>query len=180
MPEEAELLKRIKAGDRSASDRLVQMYYKDIFRMSYRFTGNVEDAEEVTQQTFCKAFDNIGSMRGDSQIKTWLFRIALNENKTFYRKKKDHLELDPATVSSEGAEEGILKKVINKETLDIAMKAVKELPPKQRDAVILRVINELDYAEIGRITNCSESTAKVNFHYGIENLRKKMNKNGVL
>ena len=82
---ESELLEKLKANDTDAFDRFVDIYSGDVFSLLYRLTENADDAAELTQETFLNAYRSIGRFRGDSGLKTWLFRIAVNESRNRFR-----------------------------------------------------------------------------------------------
>ena len=179
MPDE-KLLERIRAGDKGAFDELVRKYQREIYYLALRMVKNTEDAEELTQQTFVKAFEKHEGFRGESGFKTWLYQVALNTCRSHLRNRRGVLELNEESgslVSEGGTPPEIL---IQAETASAAVAAAGSLPEKQRIAVLLRIFHEMSYEEIGGIIGCSEQTAKVNFHYGIENLRKKMKENGAM
>ena len=75
-----QFIDKLKAGDAAAFDTLIDRYSPDIFALLYRLTENAEEASDLTQETFLRAFRSMTSFRGDSELKTWLFRIAINES----------------------------------------------------------------------------------------------------
>ncbi|MFA6450449.1 MAG: sigma-70 family RNA polymerase sigma factor [bacterium] len=180
MSEDEKLLERINAGDRGAFDELVRKYQRELYFLALRMVKNPEDAEELTQKTFVKTFERLESFRGESGFKTWLYQVAINMCLSHLRNRRDVLELNEGagTIVSEIMMPA--DRIVQNETVAAVAAAADSLPDKQRATVILRVFHELSYEEIGRSTGCSEQTAKVNFHYGIENLRKKLKANGTL
>lgn len=180
MPEDSILLERVNAGDREAFDSLVKKYQREIYFLALRFVKNREDAEEVTQQAFVKAFEKLSGFRGDASFKTWLYQVAMNQSRSFLRSRKTVLELNEEVAQKTTREDTPLGGLMKSETALEAAQLIQELPEKQKNVVTLRIVHELSYREIGEIVDCSEQTAKVNFHYGIENLRKKMKQNGLV
>ncbi len=180
MPEDSILLEKVEAGDRGAFDALVHKYQREIYFLALRFVKNPEDAEEITQQAFAKAFEKLSGFRGDASFKTWLYQVAMNQSRSFLRKRRPVLELNEEVAQKPAPEESPLGRFIKSEAALEAVELIEELPEKQRNVVTLRILHELSYREIGKIVDCTEQTAKVNFHYGIENLRKKMKKNGLV
>jgi len=180
MSEDTLLLEKIEAGDRNAFDRLVQKYQREIYYLAFRMVKNREDAEELAQQAFVKAFEKLSGFQGRSSFKTWLYQVAINLCRSFLRGKKPTAELKEEITGSGPGDPGPLGRLLRSETAGLAAAAMAELPEKQKIAVTLRIIHEMSYSEIGDAADCSEQTAKVNFHYGIENLRKKLKENGVL
>jgi RNA polymerase sigma-70 factor, ECF subfamily len=180
MLDDIELLERIGDGDRGVFDALVNKYQREIYFLALRMSKNIEDAEELTQQIFVKAFEKLSGFRRDASFKTWLYQLALNHCKSHIRNRHDTLELNEELEIPSDGDPSPLTRLIRDETAAAAAAAIDSLPEKQRLTVTLRVFQELSYSEIGKLTGCSEQTAKVNFHYGIENLRKKMIQNGKL
>lgn len=175
MDEDARTIQRAQAGDAGAFDSLVRKYQRQVYFLALKMLNNAEDAEEVAQQAFVNAWNSLDTFRGASAFGTWLYRITMNLATTRLRSKarpvNDTAEL-PETLSGKNA--APLDALIRDETARAALKACNELGDKQRQVVLLRIVHELPYAEIGEIVGCSEQTAKVHFHYGVENLRKRM------
>lgn len=171
--EERALVEAGKGGDQDALDSLVGKYRREIYYLCLKMVGHEEDAEDLAQQTFCNAIRSIGSFRGRSLFRTWLYQIAMNLCRTHLSKRKPVAELHEEILADASAASP-LSEVIQDEAAREAVDNLKYLAEKQRAAVVLRIFHDLDYAEIGRIIGCSAKTAKVNFHYGIENLRKRM------
>ena len=176
--DDEKLLEHIRAGNREAFDELVRKYQREIYFLTLRMVKNIEDAEDLTQQTFIKTFERLESFRGESGFKTWLYQVAINLCRSHFRRRRETLELTEAALG--GSDERPPEIFLKSEAASAAVEAAAGLPEKQRVTVILRMFHEMSYEEIGKIAGCSEQTAKVNFHYGIENLRKKMKKNGIL
>lgn len=175
MEEDALLIEQFRRGSKTAFDSLVGKYRREIYFLALRMLNNAEDAEEAAQQAFVSAFNGIGGFREDSAFRTWLYRIAINQANSLLRKRPNEAELVEGSAAPEGAEARTpLDGIVAKESARDALAALGELGEKQRMVVTLRIFQELPYAEIGRLAGCSEATAKVHFHYGIENLRKRM------
>ena len=83
--DDAPFIERLKAGDAVAFDNLVERYSGDIYALLFRLTSNAEDARDLTQDTFLRALRSISGFRGDAELKTWLFRIAINESRNRFR-----------------------------------------------------------------------------------------------
>lgn len=176
--EDRALVEAAKDGDRNSMDALVTKYQREIYYLCLKMSGNEEDAEELAQQTFFNALRAIGSFRGRSLFRTWLYQIAMNLCRSHITKRRPTVEFSHETVPDPAPTP--LSEVVRGEEAREAVANLKYIAEKQRAAVVLRIFHDLDYEEIGRIIGCSAKTAKVNFHYGIENLRKRMMKNEVL
>jgi RNA polymerase sigma-70 factor (ECF subfamily) len=183
---ESTFLERLKAGDALAFDQLVTLYSGDIYGLLVRLTGDMEEAKDLTQETFLRALRNIDSFRGEAGIKTWLFRIAINESRNRHRWwKRRHRD---TTVSLEGESEtlGLSERIaspraedpemaaINHERGQALQKALKELPKNYREVVILRDIEGLTYEEIASALQTNVGTVKSRIARGREELRRKL------
>lgn len=167
------LLKRLKEGDRDAITEVIEDNQRSIFALAYRFTGNREDAKDITQETFMKAIKNIKSFRGDSEISTWLYAIASNLLRDKARKNKgfETTTLDEEIIADNPSP---LEQYEMKERKSIVRKALKSLPPEMRTAFLLRFESGLKIAEIAKATGKSEGTIKAQIHDALSRVRKIM------
>ncbi len=180
--DEKALIERSMTGDAEAFATLAGNYGREIFTFIYRMTGNIQDAEDIAQQCFAKAFTAMASFRGDSSLRTWLYRIASNECSTFIRRRRpvDEITDNTAPLGDDGRDSVGPADLIRTETIDAAAKAILSLPEKQRVVVTLRIYENLSYREIAEISGIPEESAKVNFHYGIGAIRRRLRENGLL
>ncbi|MEW5818227.1 MAG: sigma-70 family RNA polymerase sigma factor [Spirochaetota bacterium] len=176
MDEDLAFIEAYERGDRDALESLVRKYRQEIYYLCLRMVRQEEDAEEMAQQTFFNAFRGIDKFRRKSKFRTWLYQIAINLCRTHAgsRKTTEELPDDFGTREMEAASPEA--DIMRMESVSEVQEELRKLSSKQREAVILRVYHEVDYNEIGRIIGCSARTAKVHFHYGIENLRKRLRK----
>lgn len=167
---DAELAEKFRSGDRGAFDALVRRHQKGVWRVVRRYVKRDADAADVTQQVFVRAFKGLANFRGASTVRSWLYRIAINCSLSWIR---DHRREEPSELAEDsltempiapgriaGAQEGIRLRA-----------AIAQLPPKQRMTLELRVFDELSFKEVAELAECSENTAKVNFHYAVKKLR---------
>ena len=173
MDEDLDLITRTRAGDREAFDELVLKYQKPLYSLLYRMLSNHEDAADVLQKTFVRAFLGIGSFEQRSSFKTWLYQIAINLAKNVYR--------DRAKITQVPIDDVIVKKdprtldaLIQKENRLKLRQALAGLPEKQRMTVMLRVQESKKFEEIAEIMKCSLGTAKANYHHGVQKLKGMM------
>jgi RNA polymerase sigma-70 factor (ECF subfamily) len=177
MDPDRELVERFCAGDRSAFDALVRSHQKGVWRMVRRYIKSDADAADVTQQVFVRAFKSLGSFRGAASVKSWLFRIAINCSLSWIR---DHRReqpgasaLDEADVTDGLTEEPAgLANISGHQERERLRAAIAQLPPKQKLVLELRVFDDLAFKEVAELAECSENTAKVNFHYAVKRLRE--------
>ncbi|MCX7621105.1 MAG: sigma-70 family RNA polymerase sigma factor [Acidimicrobiales bacterium] len=176
MPVEvADLVAAAQAGDRQAFDELVRVTYADTYTLAYRLTGDEEDAQDVVQEAYLRAFRGLKRFRGDAQFSTWMYRITANCASTYLGKRSRHRhdELsEELAVSDEResanpelrAETGALR-----DRLQVALRA---LPPRLRAVVVLRDIYDLPHEAIAAELGISESAAKVRLHRARRKLRE--------
>lgn len=165
-----DLVDRFRAGDRRAFDELARRYREPIVGLVRRYVKNDGDAEDVAQRALMRAFEKIDGFRGDSSFRTWLHRIAVNLALNHIR-GQDRFQVgeiadDAIFTNSLGTEKLVAAEVWRKVNARL-----DELPPKQRLVVELRLFHELSFKEVAAIADCSEDSAKVNFHHGVKRLR---------
>jgi RNA polymerase sigma-70 factor (ECF subfamily) len=167
---DADLVERYLAGDMSAFDELMIRYERQIYRLCYRFVENRDDAMDLAQEVFIKAFEHLGSFRRESSLKTWLYRIATNH--CINHVKKHTPEFVEVTESVGRAESSAQHQLEDREQRDHFRRLVRQLPPKQKAILELRVNEQLSYEEIARISGRSVSTIKASVFFALEKLRK--------
>ena len=162
----------------AALEVLVRDYRSEIHDLCARISGSQTEADDLAQETFIQAYEHLGSFRGDSSPKTWLYRIAFNRSVSFKRRLKrwrmnridddnDIFETDEA-LGVDSAEETVERR----DLAALAHRELKKLPTRQRTAVVLRMVNEMPYAEIAEVMGISVGGAKANVHQGIQKLRE--------
>ncbi|HUF13809.1 MAG TPA: sigma-70 family RNA polymerase sigma factor [Longimicrobiales bacterium] len=170
---EADLLERARAGDVEAREDLIRAHLDAVYRTALRVLRDPDAAADATQDTFVSAMQALGGFRGDSSVRTWLMRIAVNAARSIGRRRSRRREvaLDVAA-DSPAAGDGAEARAVAVSQARRADAALALLPEKQRLCVSLRIQEDLGYAEIGRIVGCSEAAARVNYHYGLKRLRE--------
>jgi len=166
-----DLVERFRAGERSAFDLLVRRHQKGVWRMVRRYIKSDADASDVTQQVFVRAFKGLVAFRGAASVRSWLYRIAINCSLTWIR---DHKHEQPTEVAEDALTEepaGITNLAGGEEGARLRA-AIAQLPPKQKLVLELRVFDDLPFKEVAELADCSENTAKVNFHYAVKRLRE--------
>lgn len=185
--EEKKWLKKAAAGDPNAFEQLVVKYQTQVYNLCLRVTGNSEDAADMTQETFLKAWRNLESFHGESAFSTWLYRLASNTCLDHLRSVKRRPVL-PLTVSDDGGEEQTVdiadsapspeEALIGKEERELLEEAMSSLDTEQRQILTLRVVNDLSYTEIAQVLSLKEGTVKSRLARARNNLRKKLEKIG--
>ena len=159
-------------GEREAFDRLVERYQRDIYRLCYRYVNNHEDANDLAQEVFLKAYRAIGRFRGDSSFSTWLYRIAVNTCLNFRASRKPESQELPEGLAD--GNEGAAAALESREQAVLVRRAVSRLPEKQRATLILKVYHDLTHEEVARILGSTVGTVKANLFHALGNLRKLM------
>lgn len=176
-PTDAELVASSLAGNRDAFDAIVERHRRHVYQLCYRFVGNHEDASDLAQDVFIRAYRGLHKFKGDSSLGTWLYRIAVNVslNKVGAKAPKpeplDSLLLghDERVVSREDDAVDVL---LRRERAGQVRAAIARLPRKQRATLILRVYHELPHEQIAAILGSSVGAAKANLFHALSNLKK--------
>jgi RNA polymerase sigma-70 factor (ECF subfamily) len=167
---DAELAEKFRSGDRGAFDALVRRHQKGVWRIVRRYVKRDADAADVTQQVFVRAFKGLATFRGAATVRSWLYRIAINCSLSWIR---DHRREEPSEIAEDSLTEMPVAPTMiagNQEGAELRA-AVAQLPPKQRLVLELRVFDDLSFKEVAELADCTENTAKVNFHYAVKKLR---------
>lgn len=169
-----DLVAAAQAGDRSAFDDLVRATYIDSYTLAYRLTGDEDDARDVVQEAYLRAYRGLKRFRGDAQFSTWMYRITANCATTFLgkRTRNRHDELTDELVGDERATtvdpEASVDAAAARDRLQAAL---RRLPPRLRAVVVLRDVYDLPHESIASELGISESAAKVRLHRARHKLR---------
>ena len=169
---EREAIEACRRGEREAFDRLVVRYQRDVYRLCYRYVNDHEDANDLAQEVFLKAWRGISRFRGESSFSTWLYRIAVNACLNFRALRRPTTQELPETLA-----DPVPGAVARAESDDEARRlraAVSRLPEKQRATLILKVYHELTHEEVARILGSTVGTVKANLFHALGNLRRLM------
>lgn len=186
--DEKRLIKKLKRGDEAAFAQLVRQNQGRIFSLCYRMLGNAAEAEDIAQDVFVKSFVAIEGFRGDSQLGTWLYRIAINlcKNRLKYLGRRHYRTASPLDKVPERAyapEQGGTRTVGEQaarpdEILEGSraesriQRALAEVEPQFRELLVLRDVEGLTYQEIVEITELAEGTVKSRLHRARAALRR--------
>jgi RNA polymerase sigma-70 factor (ECF subfamily) len=155
--EEAEWIRAAQGGDRSAFARLVERYWDRLYRWLYHLARNQHTAEDLTQETFLKAFANLTRFRAESNFAGWLFRIGHNNFANHYRGSRAR-ECLPEDLHS--PHDGPVEEALLRETQQGLADALRRLPTDFRAALLLRVEEGLSFREIAKVLGLTEETAR--------------------
>jgi len=173
---EAEIIARVIKGDRQAYALLVEEYKRPIYNLALRMTGSIEDADDLAQEIFIRAYSNMWRFDERKSFFTWLYTIGLNLIRNHLKKKIRESERK-ATEAEVAREQGREHHQVaeNNIAADYVMKleeALQKLPVDWREAVILRFYFELSFEEVAKISGTSASAAKMRVYRGLEKLRQ--------
>jgi RNA polymerase sigma-70 factor (ECF subfamily) len=175
--DQAELVTAAKAGDSQAFEELVRETYTDVYALAYRLTANEEDARDVVQDAYLRAYKGLKRFRGDAQFSTWMYRITANCASTALTKGKKHRheeledEAPLADVRPENDPEAAGDAELLRSRLNAAL---EELPPRLRAVVVLRDMYDLPHQAIADELGITEAAAKVRLHRARRRLRERL------
>jgi len=185
-------LARLKTGDRLAFEQLVVDYQGLVFGLAYRLLGDAEEARDISQETFLRAYRYIGTFRGDCEIKTWLYRLTVNQvsnHRRWWRRRRrsETVSLDASINEHTGTLADMLESsgrtpeqdTLGRERQRILLAALETLRQDYRVAIVLRDIEELPYEEIAIALSVPVGTVKSRIARGREELRKRLLGSGV-
>ncbi len=165
-----ELVERFQGGDRVAFEQLVRRHQRGVWHLVRRYVKRDADASDVTQLVFVRAFRGLGAFRGAASVRSWLYRIGINCALSWLR---DHRREEPTEIAEDAltdANPAPARLMIGEEGARLRG-AIEQLPPKQKLVLELRVFDDLSFKEVAELADCTENTAKVNFHYAVKRLR---------
>jgi RNA polymerase sigma-70 factor (ECF subfamily) len=173
--DEQQLIKQAKEGDHDAFRLLMERYIKQVYNVAYRFVGDHDSAEDLTQEAFVKVHTALPSFRGEAEFGTWLHRIVVNIALTKKRLNKIKLEREVRVQEIEHlADKDHHDAVIVQERQAHVERALHELPTLQRAVVILRHLNGLSTKQVGNILQCSEGTVKTHLFRGLKKMKSRL------
>ena len=167
--QEAQIVRQVLQGDVNAFERLVTEYEKGVYAITLRMTGNAEDAADMTQETFLKAYNSLQAFRGDSKFSVWLYRIASNLCLDFLRSRSRKPTVSLSVEDDEGeeaqldvADESQSPELLLEQglTRDAVRRGLQALPPDYRQILLLREIQGLSYEEIAAALSIEVGTVK--------------------
>ena len=181
-----ELVTLSQAGDLDSFNQLVLRWERPIYALAYRVIGREEDARDVAQETFLRAFRALKGFKGQAKFSSWLYRITLNLCRDWIRREKrtpiaqtpegiDLVELAGEETPSESIEQLIGRRQLGR----AVSKAMALLPEEQRTAIILKEYHGLTFQEIAELLDCPLSTVKTRLYQGLSVVRKQLQQAGV-
>lgn len=160
------------AGRSEAFDGIVERHQRKVYQLCYRFVGNHEDAADLAQDVFVRAFKGLPRFKGDASVGTWLYRIAVNACLNRVAARRAVMEPIEAAQRADAGTEDPVERLMRGERAAAVRAAIQDLPPRQRATLILRVYQELSHEEIARVLGGSVGAAKANLFHALGNLRR--------
>ena len=180
-----ELVARSQGGDVDSFNQLILRWERPIYALAYRVIGREEDARDVCQETFLRAFRGLPGFKGEAKFSSWLYRIALNLSRDWIRRQRraPTVQLaegvDPGELAAErGPVESIEDLVSRRELSAVVEEAMALLPEEQRTAIVLKEYHGMTFQEIADMQGCPLSTVKTRLYQGLSVLRRHLEKNG--
>jgi RNA polymerase sigma-70 factor, ECF subfamily len=178
-----ELVARSIRGDAESFNQLILRWERPIYALAYRTIGREEDARDVCQETFLRAFRALPAFRGQAKFSSWLYRIALNLCRDWMRRERrapmiqapdgvDLMDLAASVEPSEPIEDLVARKDLAK----LVERAMARLPEEQRTAIVLKEYHGLTFQEIADLVGCPLSTVKTRVYQGLSVLRRELAK----
>ena len=174
-----ELVARSRSGDMDSFNQLILRWERPIYALAYRVIGQEEDARDVAQETFLRAFRALPGFKGQAKFSSWIYRIALNLCRDWIRRKKRTPvsqvpeDVDLSELAAEqGPVESVEELVARRELSAVVEEAMALLPEEQRTAVILNEYHGMTFQEIADLQGCPLSTVKTRLYQGLSVLRK--------
>lgn len=181
-----ELVARSVGGDTESFNQLIKRWEKPIFALAYRTIGREDDARDVVQETFLRAFRGLGGFKGQAKFSSWLYRIALNLCRDWMRRQRrtpvvsapDGVDLIELAGEGKGVER-IDDLIVRQDLTRAVARAMRVLPEEQRTAIVLKEYHGLTFQEISELLGCPLSTVKTRLYQGLTVLRKELERSGI-
>jgi len=181
-----ELVSRSMGGDPESFNQLIKRWERPIYALAYRTIGREDDARDVVQETFLRAFRGLSGFKGQAKFSSWLYRITLNLCRDWMRRQRrspvmlapdgvDLVELAGESENVETADAAVERKDLSR----AVARAMTALPEEQRAAIVLKEYHGLTFQEIADLLGCPLSTVKTRLYQGLTVLRKELERSGI-
>src|SRR3970040_2150440 len=180
-----ELVARSIGGDADSFNQLILRWERPIYALAYRTIGREEDARDVCQETFLRAFRALPAFRGQAKFSSWLYRIAINLCRDWMRRERRRAIVQPSEEVDLGRlaaaaepSESIEDLIARRDLARAVERAMAQLPGEQRTAIILKEYHGLTFQEIADLMGCPLSTVKTRLYQGLSVLRRELGPDG--
>lgn len=186
MTTDEDLVARARGGDLDSFNQLVHRWERPIYALAYRVIGREEEARDIAQDTFLRAYRALPGFKGQAKFSSWLYRITLNLCRDWMRRERrtpvaqapegvDLLDLATESTPAESIEDLVSRKELGR----AVAKAMSSLPEEQRTAIILKEYQGLTFQEIADLLDCPLSTVKTRLYQGLNVLRRQLEQAGI-
>lgn len=183
--EDHRLISALQAGDGAAYEQLIERFQTPVYNLAYRLLNDPSDASDVSQEVFIKIFRNVGHFRGESSLRTWVYRIAVNEShnrrRWLFRHRRGETGIEDSFEESESREKPLMDSgqtpfdfTMNREAQVLLEDALASINPVFRAALVLREVEDMSYEQIAEILEVSIGTVKSRIVRGREALRRNL------
>ena len=181
-----DLVARSRGGDLDSFNQLILRWERPIYALAYRVIGREEDARDVCQETFLRAFRALPGFKGEAKFSSWIYRIALNLCRDWIRRQRrtPTVQMPEDTEAMERLADrppvdSVEELVARKELSAVVAEAMAVLPEEQRTAIILKEYHGMTFQEIAELQGCPLSTVKTRLYQGLSVLRRQLGREGV-
>lgn len=165
-----QLIEEVRNGQRTSFSELVKRHQRGLLRLSMRFMKDADVAQDVVQEAFIKSYEKLNLFEGRASFKSWLYQIAVNTARNKLRENRyDFANIDDVHLSVSATAEKVL---VHAAVSEIIQTEVDRLPFKQKTALVLRVYEDMSFAEIAVVMECPYDTAKANYRHALMKLKE--------
>ncbi len=170
--DDVSLVQAFLGGEREAFEVIVERHRRQVYQLCYRFLGNHEDASDLTQDVFVRAFKGLRNFKGDAALGTWLYRVGVNACLNRVALKRPRMETLEPEQHVDQRHPDAHELVARGERAVVVRRAIAKLPPKQRATLVLRMYQEMSHEEIATVLGSSVGAVKANFFHALGNLKR--------
>lgn len=165
-----QLVEEVRAGHRASFSELVKRHQRGLLRLSVRFMKDLDIAQDVVQEAFIKSYEKLNMFEGRSSFKSWLYQITVNTARNKLRENRyDFSDIDDVQLSVAPIAE---RSLVHAAVSDMIQLEVDRLPFKQKTALVLRIYEDMSFAEIAAVMECPYDTAKANYRHALIKLKE--------
>ncbi|MBO1320176.1 RNA polymerase sigma factor [Acanthopleuribacter pedis] len=170
--EDQALVQRFLDGEESAFTQITLKYRKQVYAVAYRFTRNHAEADDLTQETFIRAYNGLANFRQEASLKTWLLKICTNLSINLTRSGRVTKDSGDAVEDHDHGKGAVSEaRLIQEQRHEELYAAINQLPPKQKETLLLKTFQDMTCEEVAKIMKCSPGTVKANVFNAVKKLR---------
>lgn len=174
--DDQQLMEQCQQGDDSAFEQLFQKYGRRVYAIAYRFTSDPQEAEDILQTTFLRAYEHIVGHRRIQSFYPWLCRVAVNLATDYHRASRPQEQVETVNLSSHSVWANPERTVENRELGEKINAAIEQLSSRQREVFLLKTVTGLPHKEIADILGCSHAAVRANLYQAVGKLRESLRK----